>query len=455
MSNLGFQSLFHRLSLFHGLQVHRYFIERNGTLYSPDSSGKTDNALKAYDAVFFSISFELDYLHMLGMLQSCGIALEAEKRLNRGPLIIVGGVAVTANPAVLSPIADILYIGDMDYGLDDLLSLLLEHGFNIENAAQEELSHIGGVYIPSVHGQVKGGRLPVQKATTENILDPAHTVVLTGSTEFSNMFLIEIGRGCRNSCGFCMTRCVHRPLRTVPQQVLVEKTELATGLTKRVGLIAPVLTDHEDLATIVGKLNEMNMTVSFSSLRADDFDDTVAGLLKKNGQSTVTFAPETGSEELRKRIGKNLKDDALIHAVSIAQRHGIRRIRYYFIIGLPGESTHDMEMLVELVKRTVQQFSHRGAQLALSINPFVPKKGTPMQHYPLNSLDYYNSVRSYILGELNEIKEVRIRFESLKKLSVHYYLSVGDHRIGTLLAASLERGTMKEFSGSAAAIMGF
>jgi radical SAM superfamily enzyme YgiQ (UPF0313 family) len=455
MSNLGFQSLYHRLSLFHGLQVHRYFTERDGTLYSPDRTAKTDNVLQAYDAAFFSVSFELDYIHILSMLKSSGIEMEREKRMNRDPLIIVGGVAVTANPAVMGTVADIVFIGDMDCGLDDLLSLLLEHDFNFGSSVQEKLSHIRGAYVPSIHGQVKQGKMPLQKATLKSIRDPAHTVVLTGNTEFSNMFLIEIGRGCRNSCGFCMTRCVHRPLRSVPYEVVLEKSETAAGLTRRVGLIAPVLTDHEDLETIVKKLNDMNMTVSFSSLRADDFNDTIAELLKRNGQSTVTFAPETGSEELRKRIGKNLKDDALLQAVSVALEYGIRRIRYYFIIGLPGETSHDMENLVKLVKRTVHAFPRRGARLVLSVNPFVPKMGTAMQHHQLYSLDYYNAVRSYILGELNQIKEVSIRFESLKKLSVHYYLSIGDHRIGKLLAESLEAGSMREFSVDAAAVMGF
>jgi len=450
MSNLGFQSLFHRLSLFHGLQVHRFFIERDGMLQSPDRSGKYNNVLKTYDALLFSVSFELDYMHMLSMLTSSSIPMEREERIDGRPLIIVGGVAVTANPNILSPFADILYQGDMDCGLDDLLSILVENEFRCSETVIENLSHVRGAYVPSVHGQ-----LPVEKATLPVIDEPAHTVVLTGNTEFSNMFLIEIGRGCRNSCTFCMTRCVHRPLRSVEGKVVVGRSEMALGLTKRVGLIAPVLTDHEELTGIVGQLNDMGMTVSFSSLRADDFNEDIAGLLKDNGQTTVTFAPETGSEKLRRNIGKLLKDDALLNAVGTALEYGIRRIRYYFIIGLPGETTHDIEAVVELVAKTTDLFPLRGAQLILSINPFVPKMGTAMESERLRSMEYYEAVRSSIMGDLSGLKGVSLRFESFKKLHLHYYLSIGDHRIGRLLGQCILKGSMKGFPSTAAEIMGY
>jgi radical SAM superfamily enzyme YgiQ (UPF0313 family) len=294
----------------------------------------------------------------------------------------------------------------------------------------------------------------VQKAVQPVIDNPAHTVVLSGNTEFSNMFLIEIGRGCRNSCSFCMTRCVHKPLRSVDPNVVIEKAKLAAGFTKRVGLIAPVLTDHAGLSDTVEELNHMQMTVSFSSLRADDFSEHLAGLLSRNGQSTVTFAPESGSEKLRRSIGKRLTDNALLNAVSIALDHGIRRIRYYIMIGLPDETSRDIEAVVNLATKTTELFPRRGVQLVLSINPFVPKMGTAMQYAPLHSMDYYSAVRSYILGELGRRSEVILRFESLRKLHLQYYLSIGDQRIGKLLCQYLSTGTMKGFSGAASKIVG-
>ena len=457
MSNLGFQSLFHRLSLFHGLQVHRYFIERDGVVHSPDYSAysaKSGGALKGYDALIFSVSFELDYIHLFSMLKSSNISIEKERRLHGRPMIIAGGVAVTANREILSSIADILFLGDMECGLEEMMSTLVEYEFKNSDTVLENLAHISGCYTPSVHGLEAQERKSVEKAVLPVIHDPAHTVVLTANTEFSNMFLIEIGRGCKNSCTFCMTRCVHSPPRSVEQKVVVGKAEMAASFTKRVGLVAPVLTDHADLSGIVRQLNHLNMKVSFSSLRADHFNEDIAGLLKDNGQSTVTFAPETGSEELRRSIGKQLKDDVLLKAVATALEYGVRRIRYYFMIGLPGETSHDIEALVKLVRKTASLFPSRGVQLVLSINPFVPKMGTAMQKEHLYSMEYYNAVHSYIRGELNGLKAVRLRFESLKRLYLHYYLSIGDQSIGRLLAQCINRGSMRDFSRAALEMMG-
>ena len=450
MSNLGFQNLFHRASLFHGLQVHRFFIERDGMLHSPDLPGEPGRVLGAYDALFFSLSFELDYIHMLSMLKASNIPMEREERVEGRPLIAAGGVAVTANPGILSSFADILYLGDMECGLEELITIMIESDFRCSVASLRAFAHINGAYVPAVHGME-----PVSKATLPAVGEPAHTVVLTGNTEFSNMFLIEIGRGCRNSCSFCMTRCVNRPLRSVDGRVVVEKAERVLAFTRRVGLIAPVLTDHRDLPGIVRQLNGMGMTVSFSSLRADDFNADIAMLLSDNGQKTVTFAPETGSEVLRRNIGKRLQDEALLDAVRTAMGYGIRRFRYYLMIGLPGETSHDIGAIVELVRKTVQLFSPHGAQLMLSINPFVPKMGTGMESARLYPMEYYETVRASLMQDFSGLEGVEYRFESFKKLYLHYYLSIGDDRIGRLLGQCIGEGSLRGFPAAAAGIMGY
>jgi radical SAM superfamily enzyme YgiQ (UPF0313 family) len=450
MSNLGFQNLFHRASLFHGLQVHRFFVERDGMLHSPDLPGKPGRLLGTYDALLFSVSFELDYIHMLSMLKTSNIPMVREDRVEGRPLIIVGGIAVTANPRLLYPFADILYLGDMECGLEELISIMIENDFRCSEASLRASARVKGAYVPAVHGLE-----PVEKATLPAVSEPAHTVVLTGNTEFSNMFLIEIGRGCRNRCSFCMTRCVNRPLRSVDGRVVAGKAERVLVFTKRVGLIAPVLTDHRDLSGIVRQLNGMGMTVSFSSLRADDFNEDIAMLLSENGQSTVTFAPETGSERLRRNIGKGLRDEALLDAVRTAMGHGIHRFRYYLMIGLPGETSHDIGAIAELVRKTIKLFSFRGAQLMLSINPFVPKMGTGMELATLYPMEYYETVRAMLMQDLSGLEGVEYRFESLKKLYLHYYLSIGDHRIGRLLGQCIGKDSMRGFPAAAAEKMGY
>jgi radical SAM superfamily enzyme YgiQ (UPF0313 family) len=446
MSNLGFQSLFHGISLFHGLQAHRFFIERDGNLYSPDFHV---HSLDGYDALFFSVAFELDYVNLLTMLNRSGIFLLREKRVEGRPMLVVGGVTVTANPLVLSPFADILYLGDMECGLQEILRAMIAYDFKRSDAFLASVGQIKGAYVPAVHGKE-----PVARAAVPTITDPAHTVILTQNTEFANMFLIEIGRGCRNRCNFCMTRCVNRPFRSIEERIVVDRVEMALPYTARVGLVAPVLTDHKSLSSIVRRLNGMDMRVSFSSLRADDFNRDIALLLRENGQHTVTFAPETGSEELRRRIGKELTDAALLDAVRTAREYGVRRFRYYFMIGLPEETADDIGAIGKLVRRTVQVLSQGKGQLVLSINPFVPKMGTGLETARLYPLEYYERVRALLKEDLAGIKGVRYRIESFRKLYLQFYLSVGDHKIGMLLGQCLGEGSLRGFDAAAARIMG-
>jgi radical SAM superfamily enzyme YgiQ (UPF0313 family) len=447
MSNLGFQSLYHRLALFHGLQVHRYFVEQGHTLFSPDLRGP--QGLRGNDVLFFSVSFELDYRYILHMLKEAAIPLLRNERDKGDPLVVVGGITVTANPLVLSPFADAICRGDMEMSLSALVERMLEHQFRRERGLLDRIAELPGLYVPAVHGAD-----PVPRALLKRIVEPAHSVILTRNTEFSDRVLIEIGRGCRNTCRFCMTRCVNNPLRTVAPADVREILDHAEELTDRVGLVAPVLTDHRDLAPRVREMNDRGLTVSFSSLRADDFDDEIADLLKQNGQRTVTFAPETGTDTLRRRIGKGLSDEQLLHAVSTGLDHGIRRFRYYFMYGLPGEGEEDIDAVARLARETVRRFGETRAELFLSINPFVPKRGTDLEDQELYPLSYYEEVQHTLQQTLGAIERVRCRFESLKQLHLHYYLSVGNEQVGNLLGHCVKKGNCRNFVEAASSIMG-
>lgn len=406
--------------------------------------------LSKYDVLFFSVSFELDYPQLLRMLMTAGIPLEREAREEGGPFLVIGGITVTANPKILSPFADIIYVGDMECSIAEVVGLMLEHGFMRERALFDQLAGLSGVYVPAVHG-----REPVPKAHMKRISEPAHTVVLTENTEFANRFLVEIGRGCRNQCRFCMTRCVNNPLRNIPVARVMETLDHAVSLTRRVGLIAPVLTDHPGLGDMVRAMNGRGMTVSFSSLRADDFNEEVAALLRYNGQYSVTFAPETGTVELRRRIGKKLTNEELLRAVDIALTHDIRRFRYYLMFGLPGESEQDIAAVGVLARETVKLFGGLKAELHLSINPFVPKLGTVLGSYRLYPLEYYTGVKRALEQGLRGVERVRYRIESLKQLHLHYYLSVGDERVGSLLGCCVEKGSFRGFSEAARETAGY
>jgi radical SAM superfamily enzyme YgiQ (UPF0313 family) len=447
MSNLGFQSLYHRLCLFHGLQVHRFFKEQGEKIYSPEL--REARGLESQDVLFFSVSFELDYRHLLTMLRAASIPLWRDEREARDPLVVVGGITVTANPWILAPFADVIYLGDMEKSLYELVEIMLDSGFSRERSVLLKLAALPGVYIPEVHG-----RKPVPRALLQRIVEPAHTVILTKNTEFSDRVLIEIGRGCRNTCRFCMTRCVNNPLRTVPSARVLDTLTPAEALSNRVGLVAPVLTDHRELAPMVREMNNRGMKISFSSLRADDFDEEIADLLKVNGQNTVTFAPETGTTALRRRIGKGLSNEELLQAVKIGLDYGIRRFRYYFMYGLPGEKEEDIEAMGRLARETVKLFGKEKAELFLSINPFVPKMETGLGGHGLRSFSYYEEMMKRLQRTLETVERVRYRFETLKHLFLHYSLSVGKEQVGALLGRCVEKGNYRGFTEAATRMAG-
>jgi len=457
MSNLGFHNLFHHIGSFFGIRAVRFFYERDG-LFSPDENPYTArtgmNELSGYDAIFFTVSFELDYINIIRALRLSSIPPLRADRNNTGPLVICGGIAPTANPEVLSQICDIIYLGDMECGLGEMLSSFMRFSFRKGNELFREIVDIPGVLVTGM--RMKGGsggdtgrcgRKDVEGGFTRSFLrkldEPAHSVVISGETEFSNMLLVEIVRGCRGSCKFCMTRCVNAPVRNADALRVVEIVREYPGV-RRVGLIAPVLTDHPDLHSIVRSINRIGPSVSFSSLRADDFNEETANLLVKNGQNAVTFAPET-SWRLRNRIGKKLTDEMLLEAVGTAVDHNIRRIRFYLMYGLPGETMEDMEAVAGLIRKAYDMIRAAGGNLVLSVNPFVPKKNTPFSGFRLFPPAYYREVQDYLKHELGTIKGITAKFESLKKLYVHYYLSIGNSDVGPLLCRCVEKGTMRRF----------
>ncbi|MGQ9614817.1 MAG: B12-binding domain-containing radical SAM protein [Spirochaetota bacterium] len=446
MSNLGFHNLFHHVSSFNGIQAHRFFIEHKERLFSPDAPGtyfvknREGINLSGYDVVFFSVSFEIGYINMIKMLLLSSIPPVRKDRGAGHPLIIAGGIAVTANPSFLSGLCDVVYIGDMECSLNKMLEILFHHSFKKGNEVFREVEELEGVWVPEFSEEV----LP-RRAVWPLKGEPAHSVIITKKTEFSGMFLVEIARGCRNLCRFCMTRCVASPFRTFPIDEVLSLVKKAHKRTDKVGLIAPVLSDYGELSSLVRMINGMGIGVSFSSLRADAFTEEIARLVSENSQSTVTFAPETGSAELRRSIGKTFTNEDLLAATELALKHGIRRFRYYFMYGLPGEDISDIRAIVNLVSDSLESISRYRGKLHLSVNPFVPKKGTPFEHHKLYPLTYYGDVQAFLKGALVGLKNLNISFESLRHLQLQYVLSIGGSSAGLLLAESMVRGNLRGF----------
>jgi radical SAM superfamily enzyme YgiQ (UPF0313 family) len=383
------------------------------------------------------------------MLIGSSIPPLQRERGGHHPLVVIGGIAPTANPEILSPFGDVLFTGEMECGLENILQVMMAHTFQKSDRMLQELADIRGAWIPAIESR-SGGR----RVFMEHIENPAHSVILTRDTVFSERFLVEIGRGCRNVCKFCMTRCMTHPLRSVRKERVIQTIKRAIPHTDRVGLIAPVLTDHRELTSLVAEINHLGLEVSFSSLRADDFDEEVATLLAQNHQKTVTFAPETGSVELRKKMGKTLTDQTLMRAIEIALDKGIRRFRFYLMFGLPEETDEDIKAIGSLVRDTERILKKGEGHLHLSLNSFIPKRGTPLEGHQLYPYSYYRERKKYLEQMLGRFDALSYRIESLRNLHLHYYLSLGSAEISLLLLHCVRTGTFRGFKELAEERMG-
>jgi radical SAM superfamily enzyme YgiQ (UPF0313 family) len=475
MSNLGFHALFDSVSWFHGVRTARFFLERDRNIFSPEAADRKAPSLfgrqvdlRGFDAVFFTVSFELDFINILTMLGRSGIPLRVADRGRDDPIVICGGIVPTANPRPLAAVSDFLFLGDMEGGIDGILKALSASNFQRSATLFDSLAGVAGVMRGGQEGEEPA------RAVTDPIVRPAHSVIITDRTEFSRMFLVEIVRGCNNRCRFCMTRCAASPARSADRESILNLVRRVSPVTPRVGLIGPVLTDHPELAALVREINAIGGTVSFSSLRADRFTDEIARLIRQNGQRTVTFAPETGSELLRGEIGKNLSNGQILDAVKRALEHGVERIRYYFMYGLPGESRGDILDMVSLVRETallmglgtgginagasrarperigvhavgIPVLGVQAGRLHLSINPFVPKRGTRFAAGRPRRPGYYREMQNLLMEKLGSLEGVVLRFEPLNHLYLHSLLSVGGIDAGNRLVDAFERGTLRSF----------
>jgi len=447
MSNLGFHQVYSLMAAHPAVVCERGFHE---PLFGA-ASFETGRRLRQFDILAFALPFELNYVGMLAMLDGSGIPLRASQRDGSHPFVIAGGVAVSANPEPISEFVDAIVVGDAEPVLGTLLDTLAEYGHAPRSRLLDALVSVPGVYVPSRYepkydgrGRLSGyrpleGAPPVARAVVRADHDsvPARSAILTAHTEFSGAFLVELSRGCPRRCRFCLASAL-APCRFFPADRVrdaVPQPETAP----RVGLVGASLSDHPDLEHIVSGLVDDGYSVTVSSLRYDRASDALLSSLARGGQQTVTFAPETGSPALARRIGKELAENAVEDAVVRAVTAGLRNIKLYFMIGLPGETGGDIAALNGLVSRAaermvaMQREGRRVGSLRARVSFFVPKPLTPFEDMPILPANVLRSRMRRVSAELRRQPLVMVRASSLRWFFVQAALSRSDRRAADLL----------------------
>ena len=463
MSNLGFQTIYALLNQHNAFLCERAFLPDPGDEASfipgsaPLFSLESQKPLTDFDMVAFSISFENDYPHILKMLDMAGIPLLARHRKKTEPLIIGGGISVTLNPEPLSDFFDLFLLGEGEEMILDFLNIyerLIRSGISREESLFRIQKEIDGAYVPTLyHVRYRADHLIekrepadpslpgiIKKRWVSNI-DTFSTeqCIITPATEFGSMYLTEVSRGCQRGCRFCAAGFVYRPARFRSIANLAGSFARGIKEKRKIGLLGTAVSDHPELAEMCQTILDQKGQAAIGSLRLDRLDGRIAALLKHSGIETVALAPEAGTQRLRDVIHKGITEEQILAAVGQLVSQGILKIRLYFMVGLPTESSEDIEAIIHLA-RAIRDYALQCCsgkkplqRLVLSINQFIPKAATPFQWHPLEDIRVVRKKIRRIEEVLRRELLIHVTHDLPKWNLVQALLSLGDRRVGQIL----------------------
>jgi radical SAM superfamily enzyme YgiQ (UPF0313 family) len=465
MSNLGLQTVYRLFNDEDDIVCERFFLPPKQELAqlaaarSPLVTLESQTPVAEFDIVAFSVSFEWDYVNVLTLLRLAGIPRYAAERSERHPLVLIGGAVTFVNPEPLAPFADVIAAGEGEAlvpvlnravsaasGRADLLRLL----------AQERGFYVPSLYEPdyAVDGTLAGYRafhaapMPVRKAAlrTTEAVDPPATSIFTPDTEFGSRFLVEVVRGCANLCRFCWAGYNYLPVRAFPTARILELASAARAYAKRAGLVSIALCDHPDIERILARLHEMGYGISPASLRLDDLTEPIVRILRASGERTITIAPETGSDRLRRVINKTVTNDEILDRAELIFANGVENLKLYYMIGLPTETDDDLvairDLTLQLRDRMLKYARPKGqiGRIVGSVNPLVPKPGTAYQWLPMERDASINGKIKQLRKLTADIDNVYFNIKSERHSYYQALLSLGDRRVAPAIEAAERNG---------------
>lgn len=461
MSNLGFQSIYQRFNEEEDVVCERAFLPEPEDLLEYQKPGNTlfslesQKPLSDFDVLAFSISFENDFLNVLTILQLAHLPLERKSRKEGHPLVLGGGVALFLNPEPLCDFFDLFILGEAEEVLGEFLKIFRSYRDRRETLLRQ-LSFIEGIYVPQfyhvtyqedgrIHEIIPEPGLP-GKIKRRWIYDlnrfRTQSVLFTPETEFNEMALIELNRGCPRGCRFCAACFVYHPFRNRSLPTLKTLSKEALAQKKRIGLTGTAVSDYPHLLSLCEEILAQQGGLSFASLRVDTISPSLVQSLREGGGQSAAIAPEAGTERLRKIIKKGYRDEEIVKAIEILIQNGLSQIKAYFLIGLPFETEEDVKGILLLSKKIQHHLlSHlkeqkKGWRLNLHVTPFVPKPHTPFQWVPFEEMGALKRKLRILKKGLQGEKQIGVLHDLPKWSYLQAFLSRGDRRVGRVLMAA-------------------
>jgi len=446
VSSLGFQ-LVHLIAHSHpGIVTHRITLDKSDGNSYPKVTLDEGLKINSLDAVFFSVSFENDYLHLVRMLRAAGIPVLRRDRRSL-PVIFIGGIAPTANPEPIAHIADAVLIGAGEINIPRALDCLIDsipllRGSRFETGRQqlyESLDERDGIYVPELWSDKNGDfksrdERKIKQAVVENLDDyPSYTPVISPDGVYGSKNLVEISRGCPAHCRFCLLSFTNTNLCERSLGNILENARMFDPGEASVGLISSRVSDHPDIVGVINTLSSDGYKVSVSSLRVATTSDALLAALSNAGTKSVAFAPEHGSGKILKLINKTYTYDDVLSRIKSAFDSGISRIKLYFLTGFEEETDSDIDTLVDYIKSLIDDSDltkrRHNEKLIIGVAPFVPKASTPFQRRPMQSERLLKSKIKRITIPFRKTPRLEIETESPRSSVLQGILSIGGREL--------------------------
>lgn len=457
MSNLGMKILYNILNKRDDTWCERVFApwtdyedlmrKEKIKLYGLESKDSIDT----FDFVGFTLQYEMSYTNILNMLDLAGIPVFTKDRNDNHPFVIAGGPCAS-NPEPLTKFIDIFVIGEGEEIITELMDKY--RIWQAKGSKRQEflnsIKEMNGIYIPSIH--TKNDTITKVIVKDMDKVEYPTNFVIPNTEIVQNKLSLEVFRGCQRGCRFCQAGYIYRPVREKKASHLLKLAKKgldSTGLNE-ISLASLSTSDYTEFNTLATGLikmgEEKKISISLPSLRIDTIDLEILKKIQSVRKSSLTFAPEAGTQRLRDVINKNITDEEILSACKLAFENGWTNIKLYFMLGLPTETMEDLEGIVKLANDIVEVFYsisniRRKAKcnITVSTSTFVPKAHTPFQWCAQDTIEQIQEKQRFLKGKLNN-KNIKYSWHDPKTSMLEAVIARGDEKIADVIYSAYKNG---------------